>query len=97
MRKLNYKNNWQNDNYFAGNDLISDLRGVYFNGQFHDVKSKLVSVDYYDSGHKYKATSKHYFISINDPILNKPTLVDLNKYLDKIDIYATEYTLQKHT
>lgn len=95
MRKLNYKNNWENDEYYAGSDRISDLRQVLINGTFYDVTSKYVSIDYNDMGHRYSANSKHYFIEVNDQITGKLIKVDLNGYADKVTIYATEYTLDK--
>lgn len=87
MKKLEYRNNWESDEYYVMGKKISDLKTVAINEVFYPVTSRMVEVDYSDHGHEYTATSKHYFVTSMDLGVE----VDLNVLVRKNKIMAVDY------
>ena len=87
MKKLEYRNNWESDEYYVMGEQIRDLKTVAINEVFYPVTSRMVGVNYSDHGHVYTATSKHYFVTSKDLGVE----VDLNILVRKNTIVAVDY------
>jgi len=90
MSNLEYRNNWESDEYRVDGKRVLNLTTVSINDAFYPVNSRMVSVVYNDMGHNYTANSKHYFVTSKD--LNVE--VDLNRLVNKNDIVAVNYEVE---
>ena len=96
MKLLRYVNNWEADEFSVvdqdhdgkrlGSNRITDLRRVRIHFVSYAVTSRVVSVTYYDHGHRYEGTSKHYFI--NETVFGREMEFDLGKLMDRYKVVA---------
>jgi len=91
-KQLKYRNNWEQDIYFAENEKLVDLHRVMIDGTEYPVTSKTIGVSYSDMGKQHKAHSTHYFIKVN--ILGNLEDIDLNTVVKRKKIFAIDYTTQ---
>ncbi len=90
MNKLEYRNNWESDEYYVGGKRISNLTTVSINGVFYPVTNRVVTIPYDDHGHVYNGISTHYFIVSQDLGVE----VDLNRVVRKQKVIAVKFEVQ---
>lgn len=87
--KLTYKNNWESDEYFVGDKLLTSLSEVEIKGKRYKVKANDVGVPYYDMGHQYNAVSTHYFIA--EKVFGVYVAFDLNEIVKRVSVKAIKF------
>jgi hypothetical protein len=90
MKLLEYRNNWESDEYFVDGKPIRDIKKVSIDSKEYDVTARTVRVPYMDMGHRYDASSIHYFVNVK---LGIEVPIDLNTIVNNTKVYATEYTV----
>jgi len=90
MSKLEYRNNWESDEYQVDGKRVLNLTTVSINDVFYPVTSRMVSVAYNDMGHTYTAKSKHFFVVSKDLGVE----VDLNRIVGKTVVMAVNYEVE---
>lgn len=93
MSKLTYRNNWEADEYYVDGKRVTKLTSVRINDLIYPVTSKTVSVPYSDHGTTYSGVSTHYFVEAC--MFGIPRLVDLNEYVNKLNIEAADYEVRQ--
>jgi len=82
--QLEYRNNWEADEYYVDGQLIEDMKYVFIDDAKYEVKSRRVSVPYHDMGHEYSGVSKHYFL--RREVFGIDMEFDLNRIVDKVPV-----------
>lgn len=89
---VEYINNWERDVYITPSKLeFTNIKEVLIFGKLYKVKSRPVSVSYDDMGHRYTATSTHYFVE--ERVFGKNFEFDLNTVAPIVKVVATKYKL----
>lgn len=88
--KLEYRNNWEHDQYFVNGEKISNLHSVSINGVVYAVTGRDVYVDYNDMGVAHVARSKHYFVTTE--VFGFPLEVDLNNIVRHTHVEAIQFS-----
>lgn len=91
MAKLQYRNNWESDEYYVDDTRILELKKVRIGKIEYPVKTRKVTVPYYDSGHQYESTSDHYFIEAS--VFGIKMDFDLNKITNRTTVFALDYKI----
>ena len=85
---LQYRNNWESDEYYAGGAMLDNISVVEIAGMRYDVTRRIVGKSYSDHGHRYEANSWHYFIQ--EKVFGTVIEVDLNTLVNKTKVTLVE-------
>jgi hypothetical protein len=88
--KLTYKNNWENDEYYVGENRVRTLEKIRIGKKEYDVIMENRTVNAYDMGHVYPVTSNHFFVKTK--VLGVMTMVDLNTIVPKTRVMVLKYS-----
>ena len=91
MKRLKYRNNWENDVYSTEEGDIDNIFTVLIDGESYAVARERRSVSYSDHGHTYTATSYHYFIK--KVVFGTLISFDLNTIVNKVPVFVVEYQI----
>jgi len=92
-KKLTYKNNWENDEYYVEGKPVVELKTVSIRGKVYKVTSKDVYVPVQDMGHTYNTRSTHYFIE--EAVFGRKRKFDLNEIVPNQPVFAVSYKVQE--
>lgn len=81
---LKYRNNWESDEYYLGDQKLDNIMVVEIAGMRYDVTRRQVSKSYSDHGHSYTAKSWHYFIQ--EKVFGTVMELDLNTIVPKTQV-----------
>ena len=93
--KLEYKNNWELDEYYVGGVRVGTLDKVRINRVDYKVIARDVSVTYYDHGHQGSSRSTHYFVK--EKVFGLAKEFDLNEIIRYKPITVLKYSLENGT
>lgn len=94
MKRLTYKNNWENDNYYVDGLPIKELKTVSIRGKRYKVTARKVRVPVYDMGHTYNAISTHYFVE--ETVFGSKRSFDLNTIVRKQPVFAITFKVEEN-
>lgn len=89
---LNYKNNWESDEYYIGGKRVVNMSLVEIDGKQYEVVRRIVGKSYSDHGHRYEANSWHYFIQ--EKVFGTVMEIDLNTIVNKTEVKGVIYGLE---
>ena len=103
MKKLSYSENFGRDIYRVVDSegpsprsggtahKIIGLKKVSINDQEFDVATHRVDGIYVNRDEIYDVESNHYFVTV--PFLDGDTAFEVKEVMNKVDVYAVDYTL----
>lgn len=89
--KLRVEFGWSN-HYYIGKREVIDLQEVEIRGKRYPVTARFKCNTYYDHGHTYTGSSRHYYVKT--PVLGLQQEVDLNTIVPRTAVIATKFELR---